>query len=379
VTPVAGTSDIGETGDPACYHDFVHRLAPRWIAGLFILAVSTFAGIYFATQLVVAYPPPIRRPLGEALAINLTYYYLWGLTVPAVILAARRFRFEKGRWAVSLLVHTVWSVLLTVLQIVVAEWFLRSFTLARQDPKSIGRAVLDNFHSSLPTYWIILFGYYAFDYYAKYRDRELRASQLETRLSQAQLEALKMQLNPHFLFNTLNTISSLMYTDPDAADAMMTRLSELLRLTLDTQAAQEVTLRDEIEMLERYLEIERIRFEDRLRVKVDIAPELLDARVPNFALQPLVENAIRHGIALRPEGGQLQISASMREGVLTILVRDDGPGLQAGNQPRREGIGVANTRARLAQLYGAAHRFEMTNAIGGGLLVTLELPFRSVE
>jgi len=359
------------------------RLSPRSIAALFVFIVSTFAGIYFATQLVIAYPPPIRRPMGEALAINLTYYYLWGLSVPAVVWMARRFRFEKAKWQRSLLVHVVWAVSLTLVQIVIAEAILRTFTHARDLPiaKPLGESILDNFHSSLPTYWVILFGYYAFDYYAKYRDRELRAAQLETRLSQAQLQALKMQLNPHFLFNTLNTISSLMYTDPDCADQMMTRLSELLRLTLEQDGAQEVTLKEEMEILDRYLQIERIRFEDRLRITVSIDPAALEARVPNFSLQPLVENAIRHGIAPRPHGGSLSISATRDAGMLRIRLSDDGPGLPPAGacEPRsREGIGVANTRARLVQLYGDEQSFEMSNAPEGGLVVMMSVPFRTV-
>ncbi|HEX8153353.1 MAG TPA: histidine kinase [Thermoanaerobaculia bacterium] len=351
-------------------------LRPRTIAALLVFLGSTAAGLYFATQLVVAYPPPIRRPWNEALAINLTYYYLWGLSVPAVVWVARRFRFERERWQTSAMVHLGWGILLTVTQIAIAESFLNLIGSRTPMPKPLWRAVLDNFHSSLPTYFVILCGYYAVDYYVKYRDRELRTSQLETRLSQAHLQALRTQLNPHFLFNTLNTISSLMYTDVAAADAMMSRLSELLRLTLDKDAVPEVTLREEMELLERYLDIERIRFEDRLQVTLDIDPVTLGARVPNFALQPLVENAIRHGIAPRPEGGKLEISACRHEDRLEIRLHDDGPGLQPSK--RREGIGVANTRARLAQLYGEHHRFEMTNAPEGGLLVMISLPFREV-
>jgi two-component system LytT family sensor kinase len=360
----------------------MRHFAPRSIAAIFVFIVSTFAGVYFATQLVIAYPPPIQRPMGEALAINLTYYYLWGLSVPAVVWMARRFRFEKAKWPRSLAVHIVWAVALTLAQIVIAEAILRLFTHARDlaEAKPIGSAVVDNFHSSLPTYWVILFGYYAFDYYAKYRDRELRASQLETRLSQAQLQALKMQLNPHFLFNTLNTISSLMYTDPECADRMMTRLSELLRLTLEQDGAQEVTLKEELEILDRYLEIERIRFEERLQVTVTIEPAALGARVPNFSLQPLVENAIRHAIAPRPGGGRLDISARCDDGMLRIRLSDDGPGLQpadAAGGRRREGIGVANTRARLAQLYGDEQSFELANGPAGGLVVVMSVPFRT--
>ncbi len=352
---------------PVCYPRRMARLGPRSVAALSIFIISTVAGVYFATQLVVGYPPPLRRPFGDALAINLTYYYLWGLCVPAVVFMAKRHRFEKSRWPDSLVIHVAWAVGLTLGQILVAEFFLRTFTDLRST-RSVSSVIMDNFHSSAPTYFVILFGYYAFDYYAKYRDRELR-------LTQAQLQALKMQLNPHFLFNTLNTISSLMYSDVEAADAMMSRLSELLRLTLDKENSQEVTLKEEVETLERYLDIERIRFEERLRVSVDIEPAALEARVPNFSLQPLVENAIRHGIATRPEGGRLQIAAQRSSDMLEITLKDDGPGICG--PPRKEGIGVANTRARLTQLYGKAHRFEMANAPGGGFLVTIAVPFHT--
>jgi sensor histidine kinase YesM len=167
-----------------------------------------------------------------------------------------------------------------------------------------------------------------------------------------------------------------MYTDSRDADALMSRLSELLRLTFDNLGAQEVTLKEEMALLERYLDIERIRFEERLRVTMTIDPSVLEGRVPNFALQPIVENAIRHGIAARAEGGQLDICAARSNGMLEITLRDDGPGM-TGEGLRREGIGVANTRARLEQLYGAKHRFEMVNAPGGGLLVTIAVPFHT--
>jgi signal transduction histidine kinase len=343
------------------------RPGPRAVAALLIFIVSTVAGVYFATQLAIAFPPSMRRPIGDALAINLVYYWLWGLSVPAVVFMAKRHRFERDRWSDSVVIHVAWAVVLTLVQILIAEVIFRTFTDLRSF-KPVSAVIMDNFHSSAPTYFVILFAYYAFDYYAKYRDRELR-------LAQAELQALKNQLNPHFLFNTLNTISSLMYTDIEAADAMMSRLSELLRLTLDKDHSQEVTLKEEVEILQRYLDIERIRFEERLRISMDIDPETLHARVPNFSLQPLVENAIRHGIAPRPEGGRLEIAAQRSSDMLEITLRDDGPGI-SGKTPR-EGIGVANTRARLNQLYGDSHRFRMENAPGGGLLVTIAVPFHT--
>ena len=186
-----------------------------------------------------------------------------------------------------------------------------------------------------------------------------------------------MQLHPHFLFNTLHSISALIRRDPDAADKMIARLGDFLRLTLENSGAQEVSLQKELEFLKCYLEIERVRFQDRLTTRLDIEPRALDAAVPNLILQPIVENAIRHGVAPRSAPGHVEISAKRGERALRIQVRDNGPGLSAITAPDdafREGLGLTNTRARLARLYGAAHRFELEDAPGGGLLVTLEIP-----
>ena len=189
-----------------------------------------------------------------------------------------------------------------------------------------------------------------------------------------------MRLNPHFLFNTLNAVSALMHPDVRAANRMMTRLSDLLRLSLETSAAQEVPLKLELDFLDRYLEIQRARFPDRLHVNLDVQPEALDALVPNFILQPLVENAIRHGIARRSAPGSVEIAARRVNGLVEIAVRDNGAGFPAGRYVLpREGVGLANTRARLRHLYGAAHRFELRNVPAGGAEVLIVIPFRPAE
>jgi LytS/YehU family sensor histidine kinase len=183
-----------------------------------------------------------------------------------------------------------------------------------------------------------------------------------------------MQLKPHFLFNTLNSISSLMYSDVEAADAMLARLSEFLRLTLDRDLDQEVTLSEELEFVRRYLEIEKIRFEDRLTVSVDVGHDVSEARVPSLALQPLIENAIHHGIASRPKGGSIAIKARRDNGTLHISVADDGVA-SCGDHPV-ERIGLANTRKRLEQLYGTEQRFTFGASPGGGFVVELAIPFQ---
>src|SRR4029079_2186861 len=176
------------------------------------------------------------------------------------------------------------------------------------------------------------------------------------------LQALKMQLHPHFLFNTLNSISALLDEDVDAADQMLARLGDLLRMTLENSGAQEITLQEELEFLRCYLEIEQVRFNDRLTVDMKIEPATLDAQVPNLILQPIVENAIKHGIVSRIAPGRIEISAIRYGGSLKLQVRDNGPGLHPGEASSgrvKEGLGLANTRARLEQRYRHDHRFEM--------------------
>ena len=205
----------------------------------------------------------------------------------------------------------------------------------------------------------------------------LRYSRLEAGLAEARLDALKLQLQPHFLFNTLHAISSLMHKDVDAADRMIARLSELLRGAIEKVGVQEVTLREELEFLSGYLEIEQTRFHDRLSIKQDIDPGALDARVPNLMLQPLVENAIRHGIEPKTGPGTITIRCVRDNGVLIFNIIDDGPGIAGGRTGTiREGVGLSNTRSRLEHLYGDAHKLELVNTESGGVDVRLEIPYR---
>ncbi|MFL6247371.1 MAG: sensor histidine kinase [Thermoanaerobaculia bacterium] len=344
---------------------------------LFVFLAGTITGLFFGLQAYwnPAIVPPLR--LSHALSINLTYYYLWAMTTPIVVAIARRFRFESGRWAVAFFVHVLASAVLTALQLLLGEAVLTLVGIRSMKAfvSDLNFAFVANFQSSLPTYWLILLAYLAFDYYAKYRDRELRGVQLAAELSRAQLQALKMQLKPHFLFNTLNSISSLMYSDVEAADAMLARLSEFLRLTLDRELDQEIPLGEELEFVRRYLEIEKIRFEDRLMVTMDVAADAEAGRVPTLALQPLIENAIHHGIASRPEGGSIAIRARRDRDTLHISITDDGIG---GDAQPRERIGLANTRARLERLYGGAHRFTFSASPAGGFVVDLVIPFHTV-
>ncbi len=231
------------------------------------------------------------------------------------------------------------------------------------------------FHSEVLTYWAVIGLSHAINYYRKYREREIRASQLQAQLARAELDALRMQLQPHFLFNTLNTISVLMKENVQLADQVLLRLSDLLRLSLKSTGTHEVTLRDELEFLRNYLEIEQTRFQDRLTVRYEIDEQTIEAQVPNLILQPLVENAIRHAVAPQPGRSTVEIRSARRNGKVELQVRDDGPGLPAVMNGK--GIGLSNTRARLEKLYGSAHTFELTQANGRGLQVTVTLPFHT--
>jgi len=226
---------------------------------------------------------------------------------------------------------------------------------------------------NIPIYWVIVSLAHALTYYRRSEERERKALELEARLSDAKLQALRMQLHPHFLFNTLNAISTLVHKDPEAADEMIGNLSELLRATLDT-ADQEIPLRQELAFLDRYLEIQQARFGEHLRVEKLIEADALDVPVPTLILQPLVENAIRHGIEPQVRSGVIQVEAKTENGALQLAVRDNGGGMKhsGGN----EGVGLANTRSRLQQLYGTAAKLTFRSPADSGCSVELSIPLR---
>ncbi|MBK8794333.1 MAG: histidine kinase [Holophaga sp.] len=226
------------------------------------------------------------------------------------------------------------------------------------------------FHLNLLFMWALLGALHGHLIYRKFRAREVEAARLEARFAEAQNLALRMQLQPHFLFNTLNSVSALIHTSPEGADRMIGRLGDFLRMTLDASPEQMVPLRKELAFIEAYLAIERVRFQERLQVRVEVPLELLTARVPSFILQPLVENALKHGLSDRSQGGTLIVRAQRDSEYLVLEVQDDGEGFVAG----REGVGLSNVRARLGLLYRGQHRIDILGASGKGTLVTLRLP-----
>ena len=321
--------------------------------------------------------------LGEMLVWELPYWFLWAALAPVIFRLARRYPVDRERWFGHSLIHIAACLVLAFVHravYLVLGWLLhvavyQQFTSIAELYRSDLFFNLPNGFLSYATFMLISQGV---DYYRRYQREELRASRLQAELAQAQLQALKMQLQPHFLFNTLNSISALLDEDVEAADRMVARLGDFLRLTLENSGAQQIALQEELEFLRGSLEIERVRFHDRLTVRMEIEPETLDARVPNLILQPIVENAIHHGITACATAGRIEIRARRLHETLCLQVKDNGPGLASSLESGgklRGGVGLSNTRARLEHLYGAAHRFELNDAAEGGLQVTLEIPF----
>ena len=357
----------------------------RWVRLAAIWGIWTFIGIVFTLQgYFTSYRSERPMAFTESLYLQMTWAYAYALGTPLVLWAAARLPIERSNWIRSALLHIpisiVFSVVLTALARVII-WLIFGYRMGRALTfQSMTNFVVGNFTEGIGIYLLIALMSYAYDYYRRYREGQLKTLQLEAQLSQAQLQALKMQLHPHFLFNTLHSISALLTKDVEAARKMITRLGDFLRLTLENSGSPEVTLKQEMEFLTCYLEIERIRFQNRLVTRMDLGEKTLDAKVPNLILQPIVENAIRYGIAPRSTPGLLEIEAKQLNGKLRIQVRDNGPGLpehRTSQTQFKKGLGLANTETRLTRLYGADHLFDLTNDPAGGLVVTLEIPFHT--
>jgi len=351
----------------------------RWFRLAMIWGIWTLVGLFFTSQIFVSTAYMEKRPtLNRVLFMQMSICYLWALATPLVLWLARRFRIERQNWRSRILFHAFGGVVLVGLMSAIHFLIFMRF-MGRTSEITAFRDfqyVFFNLDRQLCIYWLLLLMSHVINYYNSYRKGRLQAERLRTELVQSQLEALKMQLHPHFLFNTLHSISALLNKDVGAARSMITRLGDFLRLTLENVGTQEVTLQQEMEFLNSYLEIERVRFRDRLTTLVNVDPQMLDVPVPNLILQPIVENAMRHAIATHSSCGRIEITAAPRNGALRIEVKDNGPGLSVDQDGihLRKGVGLANTRARLERLYGADHLLELTNDPAGGLIVTLEIP-----
>jgi two-component system, LytTR family, sensor kinase len=356
-------------------------------AWLIIVGFWIFFGLLNGTQLYLGvwmegFPVSFWR----VFANDLIGWSFWIAATPIVLWLGHRLPIERGRLSRVLPVHIVAYLLISLCHSAFATFVNRGIQPfgPPRTPRSFwemfaGRAV-GQFHIDLLIYAIILGLSYAVSYYLRYREREFRASQLETQLAQAQLQTLKMQLQPHFLFNTLNGIAGLVRDSKNkAAVDMLAGLSDLLRYTLESAGKQEVPLKEELEFLELYLDIQQMRFSDRMKVEMQIEPETLDALVPNLILQPLMENAIRHGISSRATSGVVGVTAQRDDDLLRIRIYDDGLGLKSKTANRIDGVGLSNTRARLSQLYGDGQKFTLREREAGGAEAELIIPFVRAE
>lgn len=364
--------------------DFGSRPDSRRLKWAIIVGFWTFFGVLNGTQFYLGVRMEgMNISFWRAFGTDFLGWLIWIPATPIVLALVRRFPIERGKLWRALPIHFIACLLISLVHSAFAtrvNTVLRPFGPPRT-PRSFfesfsGRA-LNQFHLDLLIYAATIGMSYAVSYYFRFREREFRASQLETQLAQAQLQTLKMQLHPHFLFNTLNGIAGLVRDSRNkAAVDMLAGLSDLLRYTLENAGKQEVALKEELEFLELYLDIQQMRFSDRLKVEMHIEPEVLDALVPNLILQPLVENAIRHGVSRRAGSGVVGVSARRNEGSLRISIYDDGLGLKRDDGAATvEGVGLSNTRARLAQLYGERQRFSLSEREGGGVEANLVIPF----
>ncbi len=303
-------------------------------------------------------------------------WYIWAALTPLVLFFCRRFRIRSDNWLSSVSVHLAVGVVISLLQLAIQ---VRLNYITNPGYKLTYWRVMYFFatfkgHINLLTYWVIVALNHGFYYYEQSRARELAWSRMETDLANAQLQVLNMQLHPHFLFNTLNSISTLISEDPQAARQMVLKLSDLLRASLNKIDQPAVPLQQELELLECYISIEQTRFKDRLVIEKEIAASALVCEVPTMILQPLVENAVRHGIGKHRQADRISIVAQRSNGHLLLEVRNCIGSMENGGSSPNRGIGLANTRARLEQLYNGRHSFEIANREGGGVAVKLTLP-----
>jgi two-component system LytT family sensor kinase len=365
---------------------FVRKLmsGQRWRSVLLFIGGWTIIGLVFAA---VTYIHMIganeQYAFSRAVRSNLLFFYLWAVFSLFLFRVSCRFPVELRSLRFG-------RLLLYLLGILLVASLHQSVHLAlgwvitpgfREGVSSIGGLYRKYFafglYLDLIIAALIAIAAHAFVYYRRFRVGEVQQSELKAQLAQAQLQAFKMQLHPHFLFNTLHSISSLVLDDPPAANAMIARLGDFLRLTLDHSDEQMVTLTEEIQFLRCYLEIEQVRLADRLTVEFNIDPKTLSAYVPNLILQPVVENAIQHAIAPRAAPGRISVEATRLAGLVHLEVKDNGDAIGVVPSPdQSRGRGLSNVRARLQQIYGSEFSFEMARVLTGGLAVTIEIPFR---
>jgi hypothetical protein len=354
---------------------------PRWLRGAALLLVIWTVPVLIGSSshfFGMAMEGGMGMPASHIWGHSMATWYIWIPATPLIIWLGRRYRFAKGEWPRALLVHLLAASAVFLLQTLVVtdvNLWTGHFVPDGDVVRRLVNAVINQYVFDLLTYGIILSVDAGFRLAHQARDRNLRAAHLERQLAQARLEALRMQLQPHFLFNTLNSAVMLVRQGANAeATSVLVQISELLRYVLDERESM-VPLREELHFLRRYLDLEQVRFRDRLVVEAEVPDELLDVPVPNLLLQPIVENALRHGIGARAGIGHLVIRARRTGHGLELEVEDDGPGLKSGwTLDRDAGVGLTTTMRRLEELFGPAYRLVLGAGKTGGTRVTIALP-----
>lgn len=343
---------------------------------LLVFGIWTFLAAFSASQTAV-YLLQRGQPFswGDMLTARFADWYTCALFTPLFFWLARRYPIDKKSWRTTVPLFLVVTLVCVVVKYAVLIPIERAFGI--YSGATLANQLARNFATEAMAFWAVIGIVHAIEFNRRYREREVAAADLRARLSEAQLEALRSQIHPHFLFNTLHSISTLMHRDVNAADTMLTRLSDLLRLTMQHRGQNEITLRDELALVGEYIEIMRVRFGDRLTVNHAIRPDALVAMVPQFILQPLLENAFDHGIARTSGPGTIDIVARTTDGKLEISITDNGLHSKSAARPKKHGIGLANTRRRLEQLYGPGQSISLEKLPERGTRVVVSIPLHT--
>ena len=337
------------------------------------LVVFLFASQWYAYDTAHGFADPYIYYLGWS-------FYLWGVLTPAALWLAWRYPISGDTWSRALPLHLAASLVLTTAQLCL-EASLAWFHIGNQGPLSAMLAHYLRQHTQigLLTYWVVIGVVHFYGIHDRARKRDLRTAQLEARLAEAQIENLRTQLHPHFLFNTLQAAATLIHEDPEAAEDILLRLSELLRASLDEMQTHEIPLAREIDFLKQYIGIQQRRFADRLRFELETDADTLDCSVPTLVLQPLVENAVRHGVGKHRENDVITVRAFQHGNRLCATVSNLSSSLE--DTPERlssRGIGLSNTRGRLKQLYGEEQELRLYNLEPKGVCVQISIPIRRI-
>ena len=357
------------------------KVVPKWVQTTLFIGVWTLIGLTFsALSYASAITENRRISLSYALSMNLTRFYLWAILSLFIFRISKTFPLHSRPFAIRNLLLILVAVFLfaTIHQMVFifVGWEMDPWFRSKYDSLAsfYRTALLSGLYLNVLIALLIVIAQHTLVFYRNYRAAEVQRSQLKAQLAQAELQALKMQLHPHFLFNALHSISALVLEDPPKANLMIARLGDFLRMTLEHSDQQIVPLRQELEFLRSYLDIEQVRFDDRLSVQFKIEPPAFAADVPHLILQPIVENAIRHAVATRTTLALITIEAAHVNGSICVQVNDNGPGLK---KEANSGFGLNNVRARLKQLYNTDFSLEIRNNFAGGVTVTLRIPYNS--